>query len=403
MAAMATRVLTMRTRTLTLLAVTAALVAGGCKSAKSSNPLSPSVAGPIAGVSITAPKLLEPNPGAAIEVTSQPLTLVLENASTNGQRPLSYLIEVALDADFASKVVSREGIQPGDGRTAFKLPDALAADRTYYWRARAQDGANAGPYSSGANFKVFTPIALQQPQLVSPTGDVRVSELTPTLVVSNAPRSGPVASIVYEFQVALDEGFGRVALTIEKPEMPTHTSKGIESALGYDTRYYWRARAWEMSKNMAGPWSPTASFRTPAAPAAPPAPPSPGTPVGTGGPVKCGGRYPDNGPDVIACVAAAYPQYLQPVGSQSQRVANMDFLRDRIIETGLCGGLEFGRNAKRGNFSDPSHDFIAWRTSGGDRGYDIARDYDNNSTTLQLQWIEGGAPTFMSYPRPSCQ
>ena len=32
----------------------------GCEAQKSSNPLSPSVAGPIAGVSITAPQLIEP-------------------------------------------------------------------------------------------------------------------------------------------------------------------------------------------------------------------------------------------------------------------------------------------------------------------------------------------------------
>jgi uncharacterized phage protein (TIGR02218 family) len=43
-----------------------ALVAGGCEQAKSANPLSPSIAGPIPGVNISAPSLLEPAQNASI-------------------------------------------------------------------------------------------------------------------------------------------------------------------------------------------------------------------------------------------------------------------------------------------------------------------------------------------------
>ena len=45
----------------------------------------------------------------------QPITLLLENAGTNGQRPLSYLVEVASDANFASKVFAKDGVAPGNG------------------------------------------------------------------------------------------------------------------------------------------------------------------------------------------------------------------------------------------------------------------------------------------------
>ena len=37
-----------------------ALAVGGCQQSKSANPLSPDIAGPIPGVTITAPKNLEP-------------------------------------------------------------------------------------------------------------------------------------------------------------------------------------------------------------------------------------------------------------------------------------------------------------------------------------------------------
>jgi len=52
---------------LTAAGVAAALVAvSACEASKSSTPLSPSVAGPIPGVTISAPKMLEPVSGQLI-------------------------------------------------------------------------------------------------------------------------------------------------------------------------------------------------------------------------------------------------------------------------------------------------------------------------------------------------
>src|SRR5438309_7178423 len=90
------------------------VAATACQATKSSNPLSPSVAGPIPGVNITAPKTLEPS-GWKIPVDQQPVTLLAENAATTGVRPLSYVFEVATDAGFTNKVFVREGVAPGDG------------------------------------------------------------------------------------------------------------------------------------------------------------------------------------------------------------------------------------------------------------------------------------------------
>ena len=53
--------------------------------------------------------------------------------------------------------------------------------------------------------------------------------------------------------------------------------------------------------------------------------------------------------------------------SSATRRSNMEFLRDRIIEAGLCGGLDLGWNLKRGG-PDISVDFLAERRGGsGDR------------------------------------
>src|SRR5688572_23172305 len=126
-----------------LFVLSAFVAAVGCAAEKSENPLSPTVAGPIPGVEISAPKTIEPGGGQLIASDRQPVTLLLENASSNGPRPLTYLFEVATDAAFNNKVFARDAISPGDdGRTALRLPDALGSGRSYYWRAKAEDGAN---------------------------------------------------------------------------------------------------------------------------------------------------------------------------------------------------------------------------------------------------------------------
>ena len=120
----------------------------GCEAKKSSNPLSPSVAGPIAGVNITAPQLIEPTQGTRYKESQQPIKLVVGNATSTGVRPVLYIFEVAADADFNTKVFARGGVPAGDGgRTSVQI-DRLDSGRTYYWRAKADDGANSSSYWS---------------------------------------------------------------------------------------------------------------------------------------------------------------------------------------------------------------------------------------------------------------
>src|SRR5215471_16315379 len=75
-------------------------LAVGCTEAKSSNPLSPSIAGPISGVTISAPKLLSPGTGAQLSFEQQPITLTVGNSTTTGVRPLTYDFQIAADSSF---------------------------------------------------------------------------------------------------------------------------------------------------------------------------------------------------------------------------------------------------------------------------------------------------------------
>ena len=98
------------------------------------------------------------------------------------------------------------------------------------------------------------------------------------------------------------------------------------------------------------------------------------------------------------CIAQKYPSYRRAGVSLDQRKANMQFLRDRIIEAGLCGGLDLGRNLKRGG-PEISIDFLAERRGGAVLGHDIAFDYDNTSKELQLYWGGGTFPYYTKYTR----
>jgi hypothetical protein len=245
----------------------------GCEAAKSSNPLAPTVAGPIPGVNITAPAVVDPSSGTKIPMDKQPITLTVVNASTSGVRPLSYVFDVATDAGFTNKVFSRDGIAPGDGRTSLRLPDALATGRSYYWRARAQDGANTGPYTAPINFNVFTPVVIDVPNPILPLANSTVDGIRPTFVVRNAARSGPAGAISYQIELADSESFANKLAVWTQGEQATQTSLATPIDLAPAKVYYWHARAFDPTT--VGPWCRTLAFTTPAtsggpAPGAPP-------------------------------------------------------------------------------------------------------------------------------------
>ena len=243
---------------------------GACQVRKSEHPLSPSVAGPIPGVNITAPKAMDPPSGSRVEVTKQPITLTVENATTNGVRPLSYVFEVAADSQFANNVFTKADVSPGTSRTSVTLP-VLSPERTYFWRALARDGANTGSYMSATTFAVYTPVVISAPTPIAPINGATVTSLTPALVVANAPRTGPAGQLSYQFTVAETEA--ALSAGWFTPETASRTSFQVpEGALLPGRQYVWLSRAHDPS-GVVGPWTTLQTFRTPV-------PNAPGTPIG---------------------------------------------------------------------------------------------------------------------------
>jgi len=258
----------------------------GCEAEKSSNPLSPAVAGPIAGVSITVPQLIEPAKGFKYKESQQPIKLVVGNATSTGVRPVTYMFEVATDANFSSKVFARSGVPTGDGgRTSVQI-DRLEVGRAYYWRAKADDGANSSDFGS-SQFEILPKPVLSPPGLASPINNQRVTTRRPTFTVNDSDRNAGVGAVSYEFQVALDQAFTKMITAGTVEETPGQTSFTSTVDTAYDIPHFWRARATD-GETTSG-WAATQTFLAMASPGPSPSPspsPSPGGPCISSNPQK---------------------------------------------------------------------------------------------------------------------
>ena len=214
-------------------------------------------------------------------------------------------------------------------------------------------------------------------------------------------RSGVTAEIEYIVQVANNSSFSSIAAIFTTKESWPETRIDNGYSFLHDKTYYWRVRAWHTADGSEfSNWSPTQTFRTPKPPVAPPPPPPPpdddddGGGGGGGGGSNPGSCNSNEGSDIADCIEARYPSYLAAGVSLSRRQANMEFLRDRMIEHGKCRGLNLGLNFKRGG-PTISNDFIVWRRPGKpDMGVDIGSAYDDTSRRLGLAWHTYDPPNY---------
>src|SRR5688500_3986085 len=249
-----------------LLALVAVIALGACEAAKSSNPTAPTVAGPIPGVAITAPRPLEPHAGETLTFSSEPPTLLIENAGSSGVRAIWLQLEISTDGGFSQIVHQADQITPGEGgRTTYRLPEPLGAGYTYYWRSRASDGANTGPYSQVSNFNVVPPVVIETPQPAEPSGNINTNK--PEFKARNATISG-TTGVVYRFQISQRADFSQTTALLTAPPAANGLTVVTMGELPYNATFYWRVWATDGSKE--SPASNTLSFKTPAPPAPPP-------------------------------------------------------------------------------------------------------------------------------------
>ena len=112
---------------------------------------------------------------------------------------------------------------------------------------------------------------LQQPTTTTPTPNQILTALRTRFTVNNVARSGPVGSVVYEFEVAHDEPFTKKFGGWNVPEQTNETALDLPIDLAWVNVYYWHVRAFDGAHT--SPWSTTRSFAT-SNPPPPPPPPS---------------------------------------------------------------------------------------------------------------------------------
>ncbi|HSL21837.1 MAG TPA: hypothetical protein VK886_09885 [Vicinamibacterales bacterium] len=345
------------------------VVFGACEHAKSSNPLSPTIAGPIAGVEISPPVPLEPYEGQKFRDREQPLTLEIHNAYTTGVRPLFHGFEIAVDSGFKNVIYSRRDV-PLDGseETKVRLADKLELGRTYYWRSWAYDGANTGPYSDVRSFEVYPPSVLHAPHLQSPPNGSTVGAGPVHLRVLNSARSGPIGNVVYVFQVSTSPAFSDIT-AFANPPQPEDPGGGATSwspgALTASTLYYWRALATD--RETTSDWSVTSSFRTPAA-----------APSPSPGPVSCS-PIPGTAIDILTCHRRSY-------GTPMSAGDKVNFLRGSAHDMNVVGIAEgpFGLLRKSGgiNCGGYSCDVLCSGQGTAQKQWDVLIDHNNAAVPI---------------------
>lgn len=243
-----------------------------------------------------------------------------------------------------------------------------------------------------------TRLKASPPQPLSPQSAVRITNLTPQLVLRNgAGTFDSSAPLSYVFEV-FDVTGGTQTLVVKSDPIAAGSPQTVwtvpNDVLKMNKTYAWRSYA--IYNGVNGSLSDGVSFRTPLPP-----------PVD--GPVACGSNA---GPVIVQCVGNAYPAYMVATekgdGSVERRKNNMAFIRDRIIETGICKGLDLARNFKRGT-PVISHDFLVWRRPGHhDAGVDIATGYDEVKLPIRIKWQvfdadeDYGHPFYAKYPPVDC-
>lgn len=338
-----------------------------CETSKSANPLSPAIAGPMEGVVIGEPKLLEPLANQQIKDKDQPFTVIIENPSSTSPRPFVLRLQMATDINFSSVVWSRDGIQPGtNGQTRFKMPEKLQPGRNYFWRSQADDGANKSAWSAPRGFEVLMPTFFGKPTPREPVNNAQVSTNRPVLRVDNASAQGPVGQAYYHFQVSRNQSFSDLVFNQQTPQQGGDT-KLTTSTLAYSATYYWRVRV--SDGETTGEWSDTETFRTGAAPA-----PSPSPSPGPGSGDDCGAPYPSTPLSIIKCQRSKYGKM------SSAQIVQFLIASAKDLNANSHAGAPFGILVKSGghNCLGFSCDILCSGNGSSQRQWDVLSDADGS-------------------------
>ncbi len=156
--------------------------------------------------------------------------------------PVNYIIEVALDSNFAMRMFT-------DTVEVNHYDFSFASNNVYWWRVRAFDLAgNVGPWSDGRWFGVDT-VPPYAPALISPE-DGSVFQSAQVEFIWHEALDNLSGASHYTLQFSTDPNFGFGTITVSNIS-DTAFSPGISLA---EETYYWRVKAYDGAGNESD-WS----------------------------------------------------------------------------------------------------------------------------------------------------
>ena len=204
-----------------------------------------------------APTLVDPIAG--VEVDTDTPDLLWDDATDPQNDVLTYDVEIYSDAAMTTLVASATGIAAGgSGQSTWKVDTLLAENAEHWWRARADDGWVAGPWTTEDSFVVN---AINEepdvPVLTAPIGGTTAASATPTLQWSEAADIDGDA-VTYDVEVLDSEG-NLVAATTEVAGDGVAAEWTVDVTLDEDATYSWTARAVD-EHGLAGDWAVEETF-----------------------------------------------------------------------------------------------------------------------------------------------
>jgi hypothetical protein len=212
------------------------------------------------GITLTSPTLVSPAVNVTFKFADQPITLTLKNAVTAGSTALTYGVQVALDAGFASIVYTKDGIAENPSGQTSQVIDKLGGAKSYFWRARAVAGGQAGAYTGGRGFAVGPEVVIAAPVLVSPASGSTVFG-APTLTINNASRTGPAGQLSYRFELSDSASFNNPISSTVAEQDGGQTSLSVNASLTTNVTYNWHVQATDPSSGVTSAYSSVFSFK----------------------------------------------------------------------------------------------------------------------------------------------
>jgi hypothetical protein len=219
----------------------------------------------------------EPSPGAPtlsapVQLSSVSVvrpTLVVTNALDYQGDPLFYRFEAYADAGLSNLVAQVPSVASGADLTAWQVDVNLPNNAQYWWRCRATDGTNSGPWMATATFFVneinHPPFA---PQIAGPPPMTVVTNLDALLFwfATTDPDEGDSVA-TYQIQVAATADFlapiinaTNIPAVALPPDgtwamaLPLSVLPGSEN-LVLGRPYHWRVCAQDL-RGLSSDWSP---------------------------------------------------------------------------------------------------------------------------------------------------